>query len=263
MMKTSSLRSVWNSVLRNSAPRIGSSPSSGNALTLVMVLFLIRPPMAKLWPSISCTVVSALREISDGRIALPFRPLRVTPLGFSSETSGRTFRLMRPLPSTVGVSLDTMIYHTRSVARGLNRVQGTAWLVADLPFGSYHESKEQALRRATDFMERRYGTQWTGQRMTLAQALSWPRGGVVYQGWGLPSNAVPSQVVKACAELAFRAAGGELDPDLGAQIKSETVGPISTTYADGARQQTKYQAIDAMLGALVTGGGSQIRLVRA
>lgn len=123
--------------------------------------------------------------------------------------------------------------------------------------------KEQALRRATDFMERRYGTQWTGQRMTLAQALSWPRGGVVYQGWGLPSNAVPSQVVKACAELAFRAAGGELDPDLGAQIKSETVGPISTTYADGARQQTKYQAIDAMLGALVTGGGSQIRLVRA
>lgn len=123
--------------------------------------------------------------------------------------------------------------------------------------------KEQALRRATDFMERRYGTQWAGQRMTLAQALSWPRVNVVYQGWTLPSDAVPAQVVKACAELAFRAAGGELDPDLGAQVKSETVGPISTTYADGARQQVKYQAIDAMLGALLTGGGNQIRLVRA
>ena len=40
------------------------------------------------------------------------------------------------LPSTVGVSLETMVYHTESVARGLHRVQGTAWLVADLPFGS-------------------------------------------------------------------------------------------------------------------------------
>ncbi|MBP6395569.1 MAG: 3-methyl-2-oxobutanoate hydroxymethyltransferase, partial [Giesbergeria sp.] len=57
------------------------------------------------------------------------------------------------LPSTVGVSLDTMVYHTTSVARGLNRVQGTAWLVADLPFGSYHESKEQALRSACALMQ--------------------------------------------------------------------------------------------------------------
>lgn len=57
------------------------------------------------------------------------------------------------LPSTVGVSLDTMAYHTESVARGLYRVQGTAWLVADLPFGSYHESKEQALRSASRLMQ--------------------------------------------------------------------------------------------------------------
>ena len=39
------------------------------------------------------------------------------------------------LPSTVGVTLETMVYHTESVARGLHRVQGTAWLIADLPFG--------------------------------------------------------------------------------------------------------------------------------
>ena len=52
------------------------------------------------------------------------------------------------LPSTVGVTLETMAYHTASVARGLHRVQGAAWLIADLPFGSYHESREQALRSA-------------------------------------------------------------------------------------------------------------------
>ncbi|MEJ8847809.1 3-methyl-2-oxobutanoate hydroxymethyltransferase [Variovorax rhizosphaerae] len=57
------------------------------------------------------------------------------------------------LPSTVGVTLDTMRYHTESVARGLHRVQGTAWLIADLPFGSYQESREQALRSATVLMQ--------------------------------------------------------------------------------------------------------------
>ena len=57
------------------------------------------------------------------------------------------------LPSTVGVSLDDMAYHTACVARGLHRVQGTAWLIADLPFGSYHESREQALASACRLMQ--------------------------------------------------------------------------------------------------------------
>ena len=57
------------------------------------------------------------------------------------------------LPSTVGVALETMRYHTDSVARGLRRVQGTAWLVADLPFASYQESREQALRSAAVLMQ--------------------------------------------------------------------------------------------------------------
>jgi len=57
------------------------------------------------------------------------------------------------LASTVGVSLETMAYHTKSVARGLRRAQGTAWVVADLPSGSYHESPEQAMRSATVLMQ--------------------------------------------------------------------------------------------------------------
>ena len=56
------------------------------------------------------------------------------------------------LHSTVGVTLETMVYHTESVARGLRRVQGTAWLIADLPYGSYAESREQALRSACELM---------------------------------------------------------------------------------------------------------------
>ncbi len=57
------------------------------------------------------------------------------------------------LPSTTGVSLETMRYHVESVSRGLHRTQGTTWLIGDLPFGSYHESKEQALRSAAVLMQ--------------------------------------------------------------------------------------------------------------
>ena len=57
------------------------------------------------------------------------------------------------LPSTAGVSLETMRYHTESVVRGLRRVQGTAWVIGDLPFGTYHESREQALRSALVLMQ--------------------------------------------------------------------------------------------------------------
>jgi 3-methyl-2-oxobutanoate hydroxymethyltransferase len=57
------------------------------------------------------------------------------------------------MPSTVGVTLETMRHYTESVARGLHRAQATAWLISDLPFGSYHESKEQALRSAAVLMQ--------------------------------------------------------------------------------------------------------------
>ena len=57
------------------------------------------------------------------------------------------------LSTTVGVTLETMAYHTASVTRGLRRAQGTAWVVADLPYGSYHESPEQALRSACQLMQ--------------------------------------------------------------------------------------------------------------
>jgi 3-methyl-2-oxobutanoate hydroxymethyltransferase len=57
------------------------------------------------------------------------------------------------LHTTVGVTLDDMRYHTEIVARGLRRAQGTAWLIGDLPFGSYHESKEQAIRSASVLMQ--------------------------------------------------------------------------------------------------------------
>ena len=57
------------------------------------------------------------------------------------------------LTSTVGVTLESMRYHVQSVARGLERVQGRAWVIGDLPFGSYQASREEALLSATVLMQ--------------------------------------------------------------------------------------------------------------
>ncbi len=50
--------------------------------------------------------------------------------------------------STLPVTLDEMEYHTRLVARG----SANALVLADMPFGSFQESKEQAFRNAARLM---------------------------------------------------------------------------------------------------------------
>src|ERR1700722_700058 len=52
-------------------------------------------------------------------------------------------------PSTLPVSMEEMEYHTRCVARG----NGSAWIIADMPFGSYQESIDQAVRNAARLMK--------------------------------------------------------------------------------------------------------------
>jgi 3-methyl-2-oxobutanoate hydroxymethyltransferase len=52
-------------------------------------------------------------------------------------------------PSTLPVSMDDMAYHMACVARGTRN----AWTIADLPFGSYQESTELALRHAVRLMQ--------------------------------------------------------------------------------------------------------------
>jgi len=46
--------------------------------------------------------------------------------------------------STLPVTLEQMVYHTDAVVRGA----GGAWVIADLPFGSYQKSPEQAFDAA-------------------------------------------------------------------------------------------------------------------
>lgn len=52
------------------------------------------------------------------------------------------------LPSTIGVTMEMMIAHGQATMRGAHR----ACVVVDMPFGSYEESPEQAMRNAARIM---------------------------------------------------------------------------------------------------------------
>src|SRR6202034_3863405 len=85
--------------------------------------------------------------------------------------------------STLPVSMDEMEYHTRCVARG----NGSAWIIADMPFGSYQESIDEAVRNAARLMK-------SGAHMVKLE------GG----GWTAPHvRALVERGIPVCAHLGF------------------------------------------------------------
>lgn len=124
-----------------------------------------------------------------------------------------------------------------------------------------NDDKIPLLIRAQQYMSRTYGLLWAAYRSTGTQRLDWPRYGVEkplafrpypdqpYPGVYQP-NEIPFQIGEAQAEIALRINlndGSDLDIDLGPLVVREKVGPIETQYAEGTRQQTVYQSVDAML----------------
>lgn len=132
--------------------------------------------------------------------------------------------------------------------------------------------KEQALRRGTDYMSQTYRLRWTGYRKNDTQALDWPRYDAVKPDSTVgrfmayfADNIVPTEVRNACAELAFRAASGELAADVGQAVTERTVGPITTKFAPGSVAVKRYVAVDRLLAPLLADGGNSygMRVVRA
>jgi len=70
--------------------------------------------------------------------------------------------VVQGLDSTLPVTLDELAYHTRCVARGL----GAAWLVADMPFGSYQAGPVQAFDSAVRLMQ-------AGAKMVKLEGGTW------------------------------------------------------------------------------------------
>jgi hypothetical protein len=139
--------------------------------------------------------------------------------------------------------------------------------------------KEQALRRATDFTLQLYRLKWKGTRVTGTQALDWPRNWVIRDDYEFatlngaqviggrqyyPADIVPVEVQRACAELAFRGASGELAPDIGQRTVREKVDVIEVEYDRYSPQFTQFRAIDNLLAPFLKDtGGAVRRVVRA
>lgn len=129
--------------------------------------------------------------------------------------------------------------------------------------------KDAALVRATHFLVQRYRLRWRGVRRLEAQALDWPRYQVprVDVDYGdVSSEVVPIEVQQACAELAFKAAAGDLAPDEGQTVKRKKVDAIEVEYAEGSSPTKRYVAIDRLLAPYLlggSGGGSMIPVLRA
>jgi hypothetical protein len=132
--------------------------------------------------------------------------------------------------------------------------------------------KEQALRRATDYMMGEYRGRWLGYRVTTTQALDWPRNSVVtndghFNSYGyivVSYTIVPNEVKNACIELALRAAAGELLSDQERGTLEEGVGPVKIKYDINTKQRTIFPQIDAMLKVYLknSGNGAMVKLTR-
>jgi hypothetical protein len=163
----------------------------------------------------------------------------------------------------------------------------TAWLDLD------DSAKEAALRLATDHIEAFFGDRFRGNKTTEAQALSWPRYGVAksngngsdfiavshtpnvyaaalpYTGDSVlvslyPADSIPTSVLKATAELAWRATQGELSSDTERTVESERVGEIQVTYAKYGPTKKQYPLVNRLLAPLLQSvGGAVTRLERA
>lgn len=130
--------------------------------------------------------------------------------------------------------------------------------------------RDQAIRRATDYMLGRYRYRWAGRRVTDTQALDWPRDYVPRRDFTTVSTSayyardtVPLEVQQACAELAYRAASAELNEDLQRAKRREKIGPIEFEYEPGSPQFRRYPSAEAKLAPFLFSQSSIVELVRA
>jgi hypothetical protein len=128
--------------------------------------------------------------------------------------------------------------------------------------------KQAALILATDYLEAAYRDAWRGERVSASQSLSWPRRGVVVDGFAVPMDIVPLPVVRACIEMAIRAAAGDtLISDQGQLVKREKIDVIEIEYADYSDPSQRYPQVSKMLAPYTVGAihgmFAQVRVLRA
>ena len=126
-------------------------------------------------------------------------------------------------------------------------------------------AKEQALRRAADYIEQVYGLSFKGYRVSRTQALSFPRNEVEVYDYYIDGNVIPVQLKNAQMALAYKAAQGNLAPDISQAVKREKVDVLEVEYMDSSNPVVRFREIDNLLAPLLTNSpsGAMRKLVRS
>lgn len=119
----------------------------------------------------------------------------------------------------------------------------TAWA------GYTEAQKEARLINAAAYIDGAYA--FTGTTITKTQALSWPRtGAYTSDGWAIDIDEIPA-AVKAGQCLAALEETLLETLDRGGLVQSETVGPVSVTYANGAPAGKSFPQITMALRSVL------------
>lgn len=128
------------------------------------------------------------------------------------------------------------------------RAGGTEWTALS------DAQKEQALIRASSFVDNQKLHPFRGTRKTSGQGMQWPRVGAVERfGPAVESDEIPGLVKRAVMSVSLLASTTDLEPVLsrGGRVTSESVGPISRSYAPDAPGHDVIMAVEGMLAPLI------------
>lgn len=146
------------------------------------------------------------------------------------------------------------------------------WEAVGFDYSGYTDVQiEQALRRATAWIDGRYRRRFPGARTNgRSQALEWPRTSVYdYDGNEVATDTIPNEIATATAEAAKReVAGTTLSPDVttGKTVKRNRVGSIEVEYAgipSASAQRPTVLAVEEILSGLFPVGGATTFVARA
>lgn len=126
-----------------------------------------------------------------------------------------------------------------------------------ISFSGTSLQKDQAIIAASDYITSMF--RFYGDRKSSAQALSWPREGGqdVDEGIDFDNATVPLAVKHATAQLAAKVRSGEVllkDLARGGMTQSESVGPISVSYMQGAPATVRYMVLGILKGLIIEDG---------
>ncbi len=150
--------------------------------------------------------------------------------------------------------------------------------------GATEAAKAASLVEATDYLEQEYRLRWKGMRVNTAQALSWPRYGVITEdayeagnnvGSGtyigapheIEPTVVPPEVRAAVMELALRrieSTGTKLAADLdrGGDIKKVKAGSVEVEYGEWREPGKRYPVVEGLLKPFLNASAGSSRKLR-